>query len=311
MVPNRHAGHLDTDLGGDTDDLFALAWLLRRDDVDLLGITTNTDPSGARVGLIRHVLELVGREEVPTRGGAGDSISGTIVEVTLYDADRYWGRTIPARVDPPGEALDLLEASVSKGATLIAIGPFTNFGLLEILRPASLARADVALIGGSVNPPPNGFPRWGAEFDYNSYQDVQAAKMVFDLADPLVVPIEMSIQFPVTEQDARRLETGDELARLLARQARAYGADNGMAELAAQHPALPKDLLNFQHDVLACMAAFGVEGITVERVPLKVRTSDGLLRLSVEADGKPTRVVTSIDAPSLRESWLHTVLAER
>jgi inosine-uridine nucleoside N-ribohydrolase len=39
--------HLDTDIGGDTDDACALAMLLGVPDVDLLGVTTTSDASGA------------------------------------------------------------------------------------------------------------------------------------------------------------------------------------------------------------------------------------------------------------------------
>jgi hypothetical protein len=40
--------HLDTDLGGDTDDACALAMLLGWPDVEITGITTVADPGGRR-----------------------------------------------------------------------------------------------------------------------------------------------------------------------------------------------------------------------------------------------------------------------
>ena len=46
--------HLDTDLGGDIDDLCALAMLLRwSEDVQLSGITTVADANGSRAGYIQ------------------------------------------------------------------------------------------------------------------------------------------------------------------------------------------------------------------------------------------------------------------
>ena len=42
--------HLDTDLGGDIDDLCALALVLKWPDVDLLAVTTNADDRGRRAG---------------------------------------------------------------------------------------------------------------------------------------------------------------------------------------------------------------------------------------------------------------------
>ena len=48
----------------------------------------------------------------------------------------------------PGAALDLLEHSLDAGATLIAIGPYTNLALLEITRAGSLNRQPVVVMGG-------------------------------------------------------------------------------------------------------------------------------------------------------------------
>lgn len=303
--------HLDTDLGGDTDDLCALAWVLRRPDIDLIGITTNSDPGGARVGLIDHVLRLVGREDVPVAAGADESMSGFKMTVGLHDAARYWGGPIASRPGAVGAGLELLANSIERGATVVAIGVMTNFAMLEILQPGALARADIVLMGGTFLPPPVGFPAWGFEMDYNLLQDVRASEIVFERSDPLVIPIEMSIQMPLTARDATRLESGDSLAKLLARQALEYRDDNAFGELAQQHAGLPDDLLNFQHDALACMAALEVPGITIERVPLGwTTTEDGYFRLRVEEGGKPIRVVTKIDVDRLTTSWLQTVLSE-
>ena len=62
--------HLDTDIGGDTDDLCALAMLLGSPEVDLVGVTTVTDTEGQRLGFVRHALDLAGRSNVPTASGA-------------------------------------------------------------------------------------------------------------------------------------------------------------------------------------------------------------------------------------------------
>ena len=62
--------HLDTDLGGDLDDLCALAMLLKWSDVEVAGITTVTDDKGKRAGFTKHALSLVGRSNIPVRAGA-------------------------------------------------------------------------------------------------------------------------------------------------------------------------------------------------------------------------------------------------
>jgi inosine-uridine nucleoside N-ribohydrolase len=63
--------HLDTDLGGDLDDLRALALLLRWPEIDLIAVTTAAEASGRRTGFVRYALQLAGRNDVPVAAGAG------------------------------------------------------------------------------------------------------------------------------------------------------------------------------------------------------------------------------------------------
>jgi hypothetical protein len=53
--------HLDTDLGGDIDDLCALGMLLDWPGVELLAVTTVADDRGRRAGAARYALDLAGR----------------------------------------------------------------------------------------------------------------------------------------------------------------------------------------------------------------------------------------------------------
>src|SRR5215216_6970657 len=63
--------HLDTDLGGDIDDLCALAMLLRwQGDVQLTGITTVAEAKGRRAGYVRYILGLEGKDKIPVAAGA-------------------------------------------------------------------------------------------------------------------------------------------------------------------------------------------------------------------------------------------------
>jgi inosine-uridine nucleoside N-ribohydrolase len=62
--------HLDTDIGGDPDDACALAMLLRWPSLEIVGVTTCTEIDGKRAGMVRYVLRMAGREDVPVAAGA-------------------------------------------------------------------------------------------------------------------------------------------------------------------------------------------------------------------------------------------------
>lgn len=159
--------HLDTDLGGDTDDVCALAMLLGWPGVDLVGVTSTIDPEGWRAGYVEYCLDLAGRRGVPVAAGTAVSMTTRQRADPIVADDRYWPTEVTARSDPAGAALDLLAASIAQGATVVAIGPYTNLALLEIMRPGSLARVPIVVMGGWVDPPAAGLPAWGPDMDFN------------------------------------------------------------------------------------------------------------------------------------------------
>jgi hypothetical protein len=103
--------HLDTDIGGDTDDLCALAMLLGWADVELVGVTTCTDSGGLRAGLARYALRLAGQEGVPARLIARQG--------ELYGADSDMTRV---GTEHPGLPDDLLNFQYDPLACAVAAG---------------------------------------------------------------------------------------------------------------------------------------------------------------------------------------------
>src|SRR5205807_1068394 len=95
--------HLDTDLGGDIDDLQALAYLLASPEVELTGITTAAEDAGRRAGYVWRALELAGRQDVAVAAGINVS-SGKFRQVPTYPSDlQCWGEVIKPRPGPADE----------------------------------------------------------------------------------------------------------------------------------------------------------------------------------------------------------------
>jgi len=301
--------HLDTDIGGDTDDLCALAMLLGWPDVELVGVTTCSDSGGLRAGLARYALRLAGQAGVPVVAGADGSLGGYRVLPGFSDPDRYWPEPIDPEPSPAGAALDLLERSVEMGATVVGVGPWTNLALLEAARPGLLASTQLVVLGGYVRSIGAGLPAWKPDMDYNVQQDTLAARIVWERCDPLVVQFSVALEVRLREAHLSQLREGGALARLIARQGELHGADSGMRRVGREHPGLPDDLLNFQYDPLACAAAAGWEGVRVEELQLLARLKNGVLTFPESPGGKPTRVVTGVDGPRLEREWVEAVSA--
>jgi purine nucleosidase len=106
--------HLDTDLGGDTDDACALALLLGQAGVELADVTTVADRTGRRAGYARHCLRLAGRDGIPVIAGAGRSMTTLQSAEPVTGDERYWPAGLLCCPAPPRAALDLLARNLER-----------------------------------------------------------------------------------------------------------------------------------------------------------------------------------------------------
>ncbi|MGH9242972.1 MAG: nucleoside hydrolase, partial [Acidimicrobiales bacterium] len=224
--------------------------------------------------------------------------------------ERYWPSDVASRPSPPGAALDALDRSIAAGATIVAIGPYTNLALLEVASPGRLARVPVVVMGGWTQPPDDGLPAWGPERDWNVQWDTRAARILAAAAARLtLVTLPVTLKVALRAAHLPRLRASGPLGDLLARQAEAHAEDHGMAQLGRAHPRLPDDLLNFHYDPVACAVALGWQGAVVEERRLRPVLDGDVLRFQTDTRGRPTRVVVHLDAASFAETWLGAVEA--
>ena len=249
--------HLDTDIGGDIDDLCALAMVLNWPDVDLLAVTTNQDNSGSRAGYARYALRLAGREDMPVAAGADASLDCYRLYPGLPNEAAYWPEPIPPAPGPLDAALDLLQRSIEQGAIIVAIGAYTNLALLEQRSPGILRSAKLVLMGGYVFPPRAGFPAWGNDMDWNVQNDIGSAQIVIERSNPLLVPLTVTVETALRRAHLPALRQAGPLAQLIARQAEAFAIEYGneaqygqtCAGSARRHHQLPARSARLRHRV--------------------------------------------------------------
>ncbi len=300
--------HLDTDIGGNIDDLCALAMLLRWPGVDLAGITTVADRAGKRAGYVWQMLRLEGRDEIPVAAGADVSLDVYRDEPVLPDELIYWGERIPPSPGPAGLALHLLRQSIEQGATVFGIGPYTNLALLEKQVPGILKQAPLFLMGGFIFPVHEGYPQRDNRSDYNVQIDVESARFVVEHSSPTLVPLSLTVETALRRSYLEALRNAGALGQLLARQAEAFARDHDLAARYKNCSRVPPDLISFQHDPLTCAIAAGWrEGVQISEIRLRLEVRDGWLHETVAPAGKPTRVVTRIDGGRFNEFWVETV----
>lgn len=304
--------HLDTDLGGDIDDLCALAMLLKWPKTEITGITTVADDRGIRAGFTRYALKLAGKSDIPIKAGADVSLGRYRVRCGYQDK-RYWPEAIEGADNLLDEALALLKESITEGAIIIGIGPFTNLYLLDKKYLGILRKAKLFLMGGYIYPPRSGYPQWGHNYDFNIQVDVEAAKYVLENSSPTLVPLTVTIETFLRQVYLKRLKQSDGLNRLIAKQAGIFADEEKMAEkYGLTCLKLPRDIINFQHDPLAAAIALGWrDGVEFEKLPLCFDVQNGWLKERIDKSSRRFyRVVTAIDGEKFSRFWLEKVTAK-
>lgn len=261
---------LDTDIGGDIDDAFALALILDSPELDLRAVTTVSGDTQARARVAAKMLRVAGRRGVPVAAGQPGPLS------PMPQAKWAEGFTSPELLSESAVTLMKSEIDRGRGATvLIAIGPLTNVATLLREHPEEKRNIRrIVLMGGSIAR--GYYPNSGPTAEYNIAADAAAAQTVFASGVPiLMAPLDVT---------ARLQLEGPQRDRIFARHTPLADALQALYTLWGQ----PTPTL---HDPMA-VALFLNPGLCRTQ-SLAVRIDDhGMTR---SAPGEPANAVVAVD----------------
>jgi inosine-uridine nucleoside N-ribohydrolase len=197
---------IDTDIGVDIDDAFALALAFASPRLQILGISTTSGDVALRARLVDRLLSETGEASIPvaiglSRPGPFDE-QGRPVRFT----QARWAKEsrLPLHRWPSSTAFILNEIRQFPGQiTLVCIGPLTNIAALQKQDPQTFRKLErIVMMGGSIKvgyadssqpakPPP--------VVEYNIREDIPAAQTVFQSGVPIVLLPLDSTQVPLDE----------------------------------------------------------------------------------------------------------------
>ena len=173
---------LDTDIGDDIDDAFALALALRSRELKILGITTEYGDTELRARLLDRYLTAVRRAEIPVAAGVATPHSNVLTQ-SAY-----------ASQAPEGTHADAVEFLLGQirahpgEITLIAIGPLFNVQAAIERDPATFRKLKrVVMMGGSIYRGYDGRAgeRRPADAEWNINRDPAGARALLAVGVPV------------------------------------------------------------------------------------------------------------------------------
>ena len=272
---------LDSDIGDDIDDTWALLMLLRSPEVDLKLVVGDFGNAGYRGRLFAKLLELGGHTNIPIGlgVGGGDEPGRQSDWLGTYRLSDYPGVVHEDGVDA---LISTIKTSPSP-VTLLCIGPVPN--IAEALRRDPSIADNTRFVGmhGSVRVGYGGAPEpaaeWNVKVDPVSLQSVFAARWPITLA-----PLDTCGLVRLMGERYRPIaESEDPLVQGLLANYRAFLPTAPFIE-PGTHPDRNSTTL---FDTVACHLTYSERWLDMENIPLTV-TADGFTRIDPE-QGRPVR----------------------
>ncbi|MEN3273237.1 MAG: hypothetical protein V7636_1998 [Actinomycetota bacterium] len=263
---------LDTDIGTDIDDTWALALALASPELDVRLITTVSGDVDYRA---RVAAGLVAGTGIPIATGIGGGARVRPEQPQRGLASEGAGADIAAN------GIDSLLAVAAEPVTIIALGPLTNLAVALERDPSIAERARVVAMVGSVRLGYRGQP--GAMVEYNALVDVPAVRAVFTAPwDVLITPLDTCGTVLLRGDDYQRVRAAASpiTARVLATYREWLGDDeSGLFDRRS----------TTLYDCVAVHLAHDESLYEIEELPLAI-DDDGLMRIE---DGAPSVRVAS------------------
>ncbi|HYK92389.1 MAG TPA: nucleoside hydrolase [Acidobacteriota bacterium] len=279
---------LDTDIGDDIDDTWALALLLKSPELDLKLVVTDQGKSEYRAKIVARLLEIAGRTDVgiglglPVMEGEG----GQAAWVKDYEISRYPGRVFRDGV----QALINTIMQSPERVTLICIGPVPNIQAALEREPRIAQRARFVGMHGSVRYGYGGKSR--PEAEYNVKANAQACRRALSAAwDVTITPLDTcSLVRLIGDQYAAVRDCRDPLAQAVIENYRFWlGKDRGRAEKES----------STLFDPVAVYLAISEDLLVMEKLGIRI-TDDGFT--VIDSKAKLMKCATSWkNLPAFRE----------
>ena len=196
---------IDTDIGDDIDDAYAVGLALSSPELKILGITSAWGDTELRSRMLDRMLCEKGRSDIPV-------LTGVKTQTKTVFSQEVWAKA--GAVHEHGDAVGFLLDEIRKNPgeiTLIALAPLTNIGAAIDRDPATFKKLKrVVMMGGAIR---HGYGEFGLanagapEPEYNIAMDAAAAQKLVKSGVPIyMMPLD-STQLKLDEVRRAMLTT--------------------------------------------------------------------------------------------------------
>jgi inosine-uridine nucleoside N-ribohydrolase len=188
-VPAPEKVIIDTDIGDDVDDAFAVGLAFASNEVKIIGFTSAWGDTPLRSQMLDRLLCATGRSDIPVA-------TGIITESKTSFSQSAWAKAGIERQHPDAVTFLLDQVKKNPGQiTLVSIAPLTNIGAAIDQDAQTFSKLKrVVVMGGSIRKGYDTRASAGPDPQYNIYSDISAARKLFLSGVPIyLMPLDSTI----------------------------------------------------------------------------------------------------------------------
>jgi purine nucleosidase len=196
---------IDTDIGTDVDDAYALAFLAKSPEIAIEAVTTVWADARLRARIAKKLLNLTGKTDIPVAVGEDMPLNPERPAFLMGHEGRgvfSEGEELRVSDTPAAELIEALLKRYPKEIKVLLIGPQTNFGKLLSERPGLAPLIEeFVVMGGTPFYGPREIELFGERpIDYNLVTDPESARVVFEAGVPITM-VGVNVTMPTLLKD--------------------------------------------------------------------------------------------------------------
>lgn len=287
---------LDTDIGTDVDDAWALALCVSSPEIQLLGVTLVHANLDVRAKIALKMLKLAGRARIPVYKGLSDPLTPGY--------GKYWAGHEGTETDfsdiaglvACDNAVDFIVDTVGKHpgqVVLCSVGPMTDVGDAIRRAPETMRKLKKLVIMGSAF---EGYGSENAAREHNACVDPVATKLVLESRIPAtIVGLNVTKQVKIQHSDLAQIEVS--------------GFGRYLSAMTKQYLGIIGRSFTFMHDPLAIATLLDPTVVGTQRMSAEV-LDDGRVVFASDEEKGWLDVCTEVNAPKFERLLLERIRTE-
>ena len=282
---------LDTDIGSDVDDAYALVLAARCPEIDLKAVTTVYGDVALRSAIAMKLLQLMGKGHIPVASGEAKAMDGHEIKMGGWEGKGLLKEGEVVSGVSKAHAADLIIEVLSQSrepVVVASVGGLSNVALALRKRPALRSKIRrFVIMGGSVRPFNLQGKKIPEHLETNLHHDVDAAAQVLRAGVRVIlVPAEVTFQTKLFQRDFDRLRKAvSPLAQAMTYMTEDFGARLKVFMKNFGVDRYYEDMAVLLHDPLAVYTEVDPGIVKTERVKIRIETEPGKIRTIEDTNG--------------------------